>query len=139
MVKKGSPPHETLKSVVLDKKLLKDIGKLNQFCHTGKLDVYHSLLLKYCSRRLHFGYKGMIARTQPAALDHNNNVDRNQATTAHEQKRYKVVFPKAKKQWIAKPIMEPKSYGYLNDMLAAVLERRSTTHKSLKTKAWFTI
>ena len=96
--------------------------------------MYHSLLLKYCSKRLHFGYKVMIAQTQLAALDHNNNVDRSQATTAHEQKRYKVVFPKAKKQWIAKPIMEPKSYGYLNDMLAAVLERRSTTHKSLKTK-----
>ena len=75
----------------------------------------------------------MIARTQLAALDHNNNVDRSQATTAHEQKRYKAVFPKAKKQWIATPIIEPKSYGYLNDMLVAVLER-STPHKSLKTK-----
>ena len=45
-LKKGSPSHEAVKSVVLDKKLLKDVCKLSQFCHTGILEVYHSLLLK---------------------------------------------------------------------------------------------
>ena len=39
-LKKGSPSHEAVKSVVLDKKLLKDICKLSQFCHTGILEVY---------------------------------------------------------------------------------------------------
>lgn len=81
-LKKGSPSHEALKSVVLDKKLLKDISKLSQFCHTGILEVYHSLLLKYCPKRQQFSYKGMIARTQLEALDHNNNVGRSQSTTS---------------------------------------------------------
>ena len=91
MVENGCHLSETLKSVVLDKKLLKDIGKHNQLCHTGILEVYHSILLNCCPERLHFGYKG----TQLTALDHINNVDRSQATT-HEQERYKVVFIKLK-------------------------------------------
>ena len=121
-LKKGSPSHEAVKSVVFDKKLFKDIYKLSQFCHTGILEVYHSLLLKYCPK----SYKGMIARTQLAALDHNNNVHRSQATTAQEERRYRVVFPKAKKSWITKPIMEAKSYQYVDGMLAAVVEQRKS-------------
>ena len=95
---KGSPPHETLKSVVLDKNYIKGIGKLNQFCHTGILEVYHSLLLKYCPKRLHFGYKGMIAQTQLAALDHNNNVDRSQLQQPINKRGAKLSFLKSKKQ-----------------------------------------
>ena len=123
---KGSPSHEAVKSVVLDKKILKDICKLSQFCHTGILEVYHSLLLKYCPKRQHFSYKGMIAHTQLTALDHNNNVHRSQATSAQEERRYRGVFPKAKKSWIAKPIMEAKSYQYVDGMLAAVVEQRKS-------------
>ena len=98
----GSPAYAALQSVILDTGLLKDIAKLSDFCHTGVVEVYHSVLTKYCPKRQHFGYRGMVARTQLAALDHNHNTGRNQATTATgEEKRHKLVFPKAKKQWIA--------------------------------------
>ena len=67
----------------------------------------------------------MVARTQLATLDHNHNTGRNQATTATgEEKRYKLVFPKAKKQWVAKPIYEAKSYSYLDEMMTKVIEAR---------------
>jgi len=47
-----SPAHNALKEVVLNKTLLKDIRQLNEFCHTGSLEVYHSLMAKYCPKRL---------------------------------------------------------------------------------------
>ena len=50
--------------MVLNKKFLKDIEILTEFHHTGELEVYHSLLLKYVPKHLHFSYKGMVARTQ---------------------------------------------------------------------------
>lgn len=34
-----SAPFKVLENVVTDKKLLKDMGKLTQFCHTGNLEV----------------------------------------------------------------------------------------------------
>ena len=43
----GTSAYVALEEVVLNKKFLKDIEKLTEFHHTGELEVYHSLLLKY--------------------------------------------------------------------------------------------
>ena len=59
----GSSAYVALEEVVLNKKNLKDIEKLTEFHHTGELEVYHSLLLKYVPKRLHYSYKGMVTRT----------------------------------------------------------------------------
>ena len=100
----GSPAHEALKEVVFDKKLLKDIQQLTLSCHTGSLEVYHNVQTKYLPKRQHFWYKGMVARTQLAALDHNANTSRDHATASRGENegelRFKVVFPKRSKEWI---------------------------------------
>ncbi|CAM4530009.1 unnamed protein product [Leuciscus chuanchicus] len=66
-------------------KLLEDYLKV-QICQgmedlIGSLEVYHSVLLKYCPKILHFHYSSMADRTQLVILDHNENVNREQATT----------------------------------------------------------
>ncbi|XP_068758424.1 uncharacterized protein [Montipora capricornis] len=100
-IKQCTPAHLALEEVVLNNKLLKDLAKLTDFCHTGKIDVYHSMMLKYCSKREHFSYKGRVARTQPAALDNNANTGRMQARITEGERageaRYKLCFPKANK------------------------------------------
>ena len=65
--------HRTLTNVVKDKTLLKDIKKLTGFHHTGSLEVFHSLLLKYCPKQQYFNYVGMQARIELTILDHNYN------------------------------------------------------------------
>ena len=67
--------------VELKDSLLRDIEKLSGFHHTGSLEVFHSLLLKYCPKRQHFSYVEMQARIELAILDHNYNVQQKQATT----------------------------------------------------------
>ena len=119
-LKPDTPAYIVLEEVVLNKKILKDIEKLTEFCHTGELEVYHSEYLKYCPKREHFSHKGMVARAQLTALDHNANFGRKQAVVQSGpragQARYKVSFPKAQKQWVAKPIKEKKvvctCYGF---------------------------
>ena len=95
-IKPGTPAHLALEEVVLNNKLLKDLAKLTDFCHTGKIEVYHSMMLKYCSKWEHFSYKGMVARTQLAALDNNANTDRKQARIKEGERageaRYKLCF-----------------------------------------------
>ena len=66
-------------TIVLEKRLNKDLEKLTEFCHTGQLEVYHFLLLKYCPKREHFSFNGMVSRTQLAAVDHNSNTERKPA------------------------------------------------------------
>ena len=80
-LRSGSLVHSTLKNDVCNKNLLRDIKKLTGFQHTGALEVFHSLLLKYCPKRQHFSHKGMKARIELAILDHNYNTKRKQATT----------------------------------------------------------
>ena len=105
----GSPAHEALNEVVFDQNLLKDIQQLTLSCHTGSLEVYHSVQTKYLPKRQHFWYRGMVARTQLATLDHNASTSRDLATASRGENKgelhFKVVFPKRSKEWIAKPIM----------------------------------
>ena len=134
----NSPAHEALKAVVMDRNLLKDIQQLSLCCHTGKLKVYHSVYTKYSPKRQHFSFKGMVARTQLTALDHNANAGRQQAYTSigdNEGKpQYKVVFPKHTKKWVAKPVMAKTTQDHLKPMLDTVVARKSKkkTRKKFK-------
>ena len=94
--------YVALEGVVLNKKKLKDFEKFTEFHPAGKLEVYHSLLFNYIPKRLHYSYKGMVARTQLAVIDHNSNTGRNQATLTRGKNKgnmkYKLVFPKGQKK-----------------------------------------
>lgn len=57
-MKAGSPSHKLLQTIVLDKKLLTALEKLTMFCHTGSLEVYHSVYNKYMPKRQHFSFDG---------------------------------------------------------------------------------
>ena len=106
-----------LQKVVFQKQLLEDIGKLSEFCHTGDLEVFHSSLLRWLPKRLSFSYRGTMVRTQLAALHHNFNVGRKQATTADGRKKWKVIFPKSKRRWVAKKENEPTIDAPLFDLM----------------------
>jgi hypothetical protein len=123
-----SPAPLALKKVVLDKKLLKDIVKLSDFCHTGALEVYHSMLLKYAPKRLHFNYAGMRARLQLAAIDHNYNVDRKLEKDKNGVPRVKQAYTKAKKNWILRNVYESKQFGYIENIIQKIVERRYDTN-----------
>ncbi|XP_069481468.1 uncharacterized protein [Ambystoma mexicanum] len=54
-----SPPPKALEKIVYDKMLSRDLKGLTDFCHTGDLEVFHNMCLKYRHKRLHFGIDGM--------------------------------------------------------------------------------
>ena len=120
-----SSAHEALKSVINDSRLTTDIGFLSQFCHTGALEVYHSLMTKYVPKRQAFDSAGMDVRTRLAALDHNYSLGRQQIinkTTG--EKRFKLVYPKASAKWVVKPTYEDKSYEWVYNLMKSVLDFR---------------
>jgi hypothetical protein len=123
----GSTEHEGLKKVVLQPKLISDIGKLNLAIHTGSLECFHSLINKYCPKRQSFSYKGMVARTELAVLDHNFNLGRPQAKRSDGTLCNKSVFPKRTKDWILKAIYERKSHEWRQDLVKQVIAVRNQT------------
>ena len=61
---------------------------------------------KNCPKQQHFGYVEMCVCMQLAILNHNHNIEQQQTTTLDGQPRYKLLFPKGRKQWVAKPITQ---------------------------------
>ena len=62
----------------MSKDLLKDLEHAKNFVHTGRLESYHNLRLKYMPKRIHLKYKGMLLRSMIAILDHNYNLHKNE-------------------------------------------------------------
>ena len=121
-LKTDSPAFIAVKGIVENKKTLADLKYLSRFCHTGSLEVYHSLLNKYCPKRLHFTLEGMIARTQLAVLDFNSGSNNVQATTKDGTLQYKQQFSRVTQSWVVKKITEKKNRQYLADLLSSILE-----------------
>ncbi|XP_030208801.1 bis(5'-adenosyl)-triphosphatase enpp4 isoform X2 [Gadus morhua] len=119
-----SAAFQTLSDHVLNKNLLKDLNHMTLFQHTGALEVYHSAMLKYTEKRLHFAYSSMKARTLLSVMDNNKNVGRQQATTSDGTPRYNLVFPKQSKRWVARKRYEPTRQTFRKDLVERVLERR---------------
>ena len=119
---------------------MKDIRQLTEACHTGSLEVYHNLYLKYCAKRNHFDYPAMLAWAQLAVLDHNHNLDVKQAVVRKPKSgsapkgslRYKYSFSKQTNNWIQKKIQEAKDYTYLWEVMVAILEAKAGHFKFLE-------
>ena len=110
--------HNALKEIVWKPKLLKDVLILADFVQTGGLEVYHGTMAKkYLPKAQHYSYNGMRCRTQLAVIDNNWNAGRNVATTESGEERFKCVYPKFQKKWVAKPIYEEKSYQFVEDLM----------------------
>ena len=107
-IKPDSEAFLVLQKIVFDKTLLGDMKHLTNFSRTGMLEVYHSLYNKWIPKSTHFSFRGMVARSQLAAIDFNLETDLKQATTGTGDKRYRVTSSKMTKAWSAKPIKEEK-------------------------------
>ena len=88
----------------------------------GNLKVFHSVVNKYCPKRLHFTLEGMIARTQLAVLDYNCGSNNTQATAKDGKKRYKQIFSKVAQNWAVKKISKAKGRKYIHKILSSTLE-----------------
>ena len=121
-LKEGSPAYKALETVVKEKTLLNYLQYLTEFNHTGQLEVYHSLFNKYCPKRLHFGWNGMVARSELAILDHNSGTDCAQAKTADDKNRYKLSFSKVTQNWVTKKISQRKDKSYLQALMGESLK-----------------
>ena len=91
-LKTDLPSFLALKNMVENNKILANIKYLSKYCHTGSLEVFHSLLNKYYPKLLYFSLEDMIARTQLAVLDYNCGSNNTQITAKDGKQRYKQIF-----------------------------------------------
>lgn len=70
------------------------------FIHTGRLESYHNVRLKYMPKRIHLKYNGMYIRSILAIIDHNSNLNKNPIGE-------KVVYSKSLRKYTIKTRFEP--------------------------------
>ena len=71
----GSAAHEKLIKIVTPTLLVNDIKKMTEQVHTTLLEVFHGVKIRYLPKSIFYKMEKMIAGTQLAALDHNNNIN----------------------------------------------------------------
>ncbi|XP_075715685.1 uncharacterized protein LOC142750570 [Rhinoderma darwinii] len=127
---KGGSAHNTLKTIVLNKKLQQDLRHVSTFCNSSALEVYHGATSKYRPKQDPFFVEDLVARTQLAILDHNNNVKHVQAKVRYATKlcdplfipRFYNVGNSARKQWFHKALYEAANHDFLFAIMREVLE-----------------
>ncbi|KAJ8889175.1 hypothetical protein PR048_008669 [Dryococelus australis] len=70
----GSEAYYAPKKIVLDKSFLNDLEHVKHYVHTGNLESYHNVRLKYAPKRVHFSFSCLHRRSILAVLDCNWNV-----------------------------------------------------------------
>ena len=76
-------------------------------CHTGSLEVFHSLINVYATKSQEFGFNTMNARVEIAVFDHNNNVGRKQDVIKKETKK-----GSGKKDDLKSPVIRQKGESH---------------------------
>ncbi|CAH2292347.1 THAP domain-containing 1 [Pelobates cultripes] len=102
---RDSPVHLQLTNFVKNKQLQKDLKQMAHFCHTGSIDLFRSLVLKFCPKHVRFSKDGMAARIKLAVLAHNTNV--------------------GVKHWHVKNISKTQTVDHVYRMLADILRHVS--------------
>lgn len=118
-LKKDTPAFEALKEVVTEKRLLAALPHLTEFCHTGHLEVFHNVVLKYCPKRLHFPYDGMKTRLMIAALQWNLQHAQDQPEVSVH---YDVVYSKRRKTWVVRKRSERFPLLHVEPLMTRVME-----------------
>ena len=112
-IKEGTPAFCEIEKVIKKKKTLNDLKLCTEFRHSGNVEVYHSVYLKYCPKRHHFSFEAMIARTELAVLHFNSVITLPFAKTKLGKQKYKLQHSRITNNWVIKKIKERGNKAYL--------------------------
>ena len=112
------PYLELEKIVKKDKKLLNAVKRLSPEGQTASLESYHSLVIFFAPKAIHYHYSAMEARTLLAAIHFNENSSKPQATTKDGVPRYGIHYPKGQAgSAVPRVVKGPPTHAYAKELL----------------------
>jgi len=104
-----------LKKILTAKDFIKDLKQAKHFVHTGQLESYHNIRLKYMPKRIHLKYNGIYLRSILEILDHNYNTGKNIIDD-------KMVFSKSLRKYTIKNTYEQSKTDWRKQIMNKVEE-----------------
>ncbi|XP_064645872.1 uncharacterized protein LOC135499126 [Lineus longissimus] len=118
--------------IIMNKLVLKAIGKLSSDAQTSGLEGFHSTVNHFAPKMYHFGYQAMKSRIELAALHFNENGQKGQRMSKDKQLSFNIRYPKSRGgQYIVVPVMNAPTYAYADKVMKEVIRlvRSGSTHE----------
>ena len=112
-LKRSSLTFKALFDCLTQKQLSDDMKHCTHFIHTGSLENYHSVRLKYLPKRIHFTRETTVIRSMLVVIETNSNI------TEHDPQNPKM-YSKWSRQsatWVMKKGYDSKDYTYRHTIL----------------------
>jgi hypothetical protein len=116
---RSSRTFKELFSKLTKKQLVEDIQHCASFHHTGSLENYHNVRLKYLPKRISFNRATTAIKSMIAIIEVNTNIPE---SSAKERKMY-AAYSKAQAGWGLKKTHTEKDYSYRTELMNNILKR----------------
>ncbi|KAK3085827.1 hypothetical protein FSP39_009247 [Pinctada imbricata] len=123
-LKKGSAPHEALRHIVMDKRLVNQVHHYINFRSTAELENFQNLILMYASKRNSFRPPVYRVRNRLAGLDYNAHVDRAVKINKDGKIRYQRTFNKKSARWSVYAVKVDKTYKHICGLMKKIVSKR---------------
>ncbi|XP_066929688.1 uncharacterized protein [Clytia hemisphaerica] len=101
---KDSKAMELLRKIALDRTFVNHLKFYTRFRHTGPIENFNSMMLKYAPKRNAFEFQYYTDRMYLAAVDHNLHLFRENLKTKSGRQIYARKYGKRTKRWHAQPL-----------------------------------
>ena len=133
-LQKGSDAFKKLFKMLTEKTLCDDIKHCKDFRHTGHLENYHNVRLKYLPKRQHYSYHTTVINSMITAIEVNHNSPEPSAVNTSKKI---VSYSKAAGQWVLKKACQKKDYTYRSTIMNTSQMSRTTTKLLLTCQATY--
>ncbi|KAM9391758.1 uncharacterized protein KZ484_003309 [Pholidichthys leucotaenia] len=92
----SNPGCEKVVDMINKTRVLRDVRKLSPGQQTSNVEAFHSLIIRFAPKSVHFSFLGMLTRLCLAAMHYNENAGRKQAKNRDGELVFIIRYPKFK-------------------------------------------
>ena len=112
----NSEEYRILYSIITDTRRSNSMKKCADFIHTGDLEVYHNVHLKYLPKRSSYSLVRMIVMAMLVGIEVNTNLQKRGTPKSYKQ------YSKVRAGWVAKPRFKGKVFQFRHDIIEEMMK-----------------
>ncbi|KAM9394172.1 uncharacterized protein KZ484_005250 isoform 1-T1 [Pholidichthys leucotaenia] len=105
-------------------RVLRDVRKLSPGQQTSNVEAFHSLIIRFAPKSVHFSFLGMLTRLCLAAMHYNENAGRKQAKNRDGELVFIIRYPKFKNgRYTLQAKKVHPTFEYVDDLMNTLFQK----------------